>query len=199
MTDGRLAVSLLGPMRVTSASAELPLGTPQQRGLLALLALRGAAVTVDEAVTALWGAEPPASARGTVRTYIARLRQTLTVDGRAVVRRAGTGYLLDADLVTVDTSLFRQLVEEARSTGTALPRSRWRSCVALSVCGPVPRSAASAVSSPQRSAPGSAKPGAVPGSCCSISSSTSAGTGRWPPRSRPCWPTIPWTAASRNC
>jgi DNA-binding SARP family transcriptional activator len=122
VTDGRLAVSLLGPMRVTSASAELPLGTPQQRGLLALLALRGAAVTVDEAVTALWGAEPPASARGTVRTYIARLRQTLTVDGKAVVRRAGTGYLLDADLVTVDTSLFRQLVEEARSHRHRAPR-----------------------------------------------------------------------------
>ena len=68
---------MFGEVGASAGGVDLPLGTPQQRGLLALLLLRDAPVAIDAAVDALWGDQPPRSARGTVRTYAARLRQVL--------------------------------------------------------------------------------------------------------------------------
>ncbi|WP_250004582.1 AfsR/SARP family transcriptional regulator [Actinoplanes sp. M2I2] len=122
MTIQRLEVSLLGSVRVARAAADLSLGSPQQRGLLALMALRGTPVDVDEAVSALWGTQPPVSARGTVRTYVARLRRILTVDQAPVLRRAGSGYLLDTELAPADTTAFHAETAQARLTRHSDPQ-----------------------------------------------------------------------------
>src|SRR5689334_16991560 len=102
--------ALLGPVRAFAGSAELPLGTPQQRGLLALLLLRDAPVPIDDLVDALWGEHPPRSAHSTVRTYVARLRQVLA-DG-VVLHHSAAGYRLERGDVQLDTADFGRLVDQ---------------------------------------------------------------------------------------
>ncbi|SFE50952.1 DNA-binding transcriptional activator of the SARP family [Actinoplanes philippinensis] len=107
--------SLLGPVAALTGSADLPVGTPQQRGLLALLLLRDAPVPIDDIVDALWGERPPASARSTVRTYASRLRQTLAGAGPdgPLLHRTAAGYRLDRRAATLDTVEFTGLLDRA--------------------------------------------------------------------------------------
>ncbi|AGL16666.1 BTAD domain-containing putative transcriptional regulator [Actinoplanes sp. N902-109] len=105
--------TLLGPIRALTGPAELPLGTPQQRGLLALLLLQDRPVPIDAIVDALWGDRPPASARSTVRTYSSRLRQTLARPGAPgpVLHRTAAGYRLDRGAATLDVTEFLDLLD----------------------------------------------------------------------------------------
>ena len=60
---GAVEVSLLGPVEATRSGRAVDLGGPQQRALLALLALRaGRVVPVEALVDRLWPERPPASA-----------------------------------------------------------------------------------------------------------------------------------------
>src|ERR1700752_5082049 len=73
---------VLGDLHASRGGRALDLGSPQQRGILALLLLRaGTLVSAEELIDRMWGANPPTSARVTVRTYISRLRRSLD-DGR---------------------------------------------------------------------------------------------------------------------
>ncbi|GAB7046551.1 AfsR/SARP family transcriptional regulator [Catenuloplanes indicus] len=76
--------AVLGPVRAWVGGAELDLGSPQQRGIMAMLAVReGAMVTTDEMIAGMWGDAPPRTALTTMRTYICRQR--------AMIERAGAG------------------------------------------------------------------------------------------------------------
>src|ERR1700761_7961125 len=80
--DPRLSAKLwfevLGPVRAWHDGAELDLGSPQQRAVLAILLLsRGWQVPRDVLIDAIWGEAPPRAAPGTIRTYISRLRRCL--------------------------------------------------------------------------------------------------------------------------
>ncbi|AGZ44151.1 AfsR/SARP family transcriptional regulator [Actinoplanes friuliensis] len=111
--------TLLGPVRVITDAGDVALGTPQQRGLLALLLLRNTPVPIADVVDALWGERPPASAHGTVRTYAARLRHILA-GGEAELVRSASGYHLERNGAGVDTDDFDRLVgaaREARASG----------------------------------------------------------------------------------
>lgn len=78
--------ALLGPVRAWRDGAEVHLGGPQQRAVLAVLPLRaGGHVTVGDLIRALW----EGTAAGTVRTYVHRLRRLLC--GDQVIRSAGHG------------------------------------------------------------------------------------------------------------
>ncbi|MET9789592.1 AfsR/SARP family transcriptional regulator [Streptomyces canus] len=112
--------SVLGPVRVQRAGAEVALGGPQERGLLALLLVRaGQPVAVSEIVTVLWGARPPRSAVNVVRRHVGSLRRLMEPGlpvravGRWLARDAG-GYLWTADAESLDLLRFRRLREEAR-------------------------------------------------------------------------------------
>jgi hypothetical protein len=68
--DQTVTVSILGPLDAKRGGQEIDLGTPQQRALLALLAVRrGEVVPVDVIVDTLWSRAPPPSAGKTVQTY----------------------------------------------------------------------------------------------------------------------------------
>ena len=68
---------VLGELHASRGGHALRLGSPQQRGILALLLLRaGKLVSAEELIDRMWGANPPISARVTVRTYISRLRRS---------------------------------------------------------------------------------------------------------------------------
>ena len=70
------------------------LGRRQERLLLALLTLEpGRHLSIDRLVDLIWDDQPPASARGAIHTYVARLRTALKPYGVTISGQA-TGYLL---------------------------------------------------------------------------------------------------------
>src|SRR5689334_19385380 len=69
---------LLGPLDVASGETILDLGAPKQRAVLAvLLANRGAVVSVDAIVDAVWGDDPPTSVAASLQAYVSNLRRIL--------------------------------------------------------------------------------------------------------------------------
>ncbi|GII52744.1 hypothetical protein Pth03_11330 [Planotetraspora thailandica] len=106
--------NVLGPVRAWREGAELDLGSPQQRAVLAVLLFHGGAlVTLDELVAAIWDDEPPRTAVGTTRTYVHRLRRVLERDpGKpTLLRSAGGGYAINSR--TVDLHDFQQRLDAA--------------------------------------------------------------------------------------
>ncbi|MFE6195931.1 BTAD domain-containing putative transcriptional regulator [Streptomyces sp. NPDC057838] len=113
--------SVLGPVRVWAAGAELSTGPRQQRIVLAaLLARAGHPVSQGELVGLLWDEDPPRSAANAVHRYVGALRRLLEPElparapGRRLVRRAG-GYLLRVGPDELDLTAFRRLVRQARA------------------------------------------------------------------------------------
>ncbi|MEU9081786.1 BTAD domain-containing putative transcriptional regulator [Streptomyces sp. NPDC048357] len=108
--------SVLGAVQARRGDAPLPLGSPQQRALLAMLLLRrNDVVDLDEIVDGLWGEELPRTAVGTVRSHVYRLRRTL---GPRITTH-GQGYLLDSGPGALDLDVFEQLVADARACTAA--------------------------------------------------------------------------------
>jgi DNA-binding SARP family transcriptional activator len=71
-----LSFAVLGPMTVRRGVADLPVGSPQQQAMLAVLLLNaGRSVPLLTLVDALWGDVPPDAATTTVRTYAWRWRR----------------------------------------------------------------------------------------------------------------------------
>ena len=122
-----LEIRLLGPVEALVDGVPVELGPPQQRTLLALLALNaGVAVRLTTIEDALWEDGPPRSATKVVQTYVSRLRKLL---GAESIHFGAAGYTLDAS-VTVDALRFRELVDR-RQLSQAL--ALWRG-PALSDC-----------------------------------------------------------------
>jgi DNA-binding SARP family transcriptional activator len=103
-----IEIRVLGPLQALVDGKQVDLGSPQQRTLLALLALHaGTPVRLGAIEDALWQGEQPRSATKLVQTYVSRLRKLLGVNS---IQFASSGYLLDAG-VTVDALRFRDLLE----------------------------------------------------------------------------------------
>jgi len=103
-----IEIRLLGPLHALVDGERVDLGAPQQRTLLALLALHaGTPVRLGAIEDALWEGEQPRSATKLVQTYVSRLRKLL---GAQSIQLASSGYLLDAG-VTVDALRFREFIE----------------------------------------------------------------------------------------
>lgn len=115
--------TLHGPVRAWRGSAELPLGTPQQRATLALLLLQnGKPMTMDEITDALRGEVLPARPSATIRTYSHRLRRLLAADARdRVIAVDGGSYRIEVDPLAVDVGRF---CEEVARADTALEEGR---------------------------------------------------------------------------
>jgi len=90
-----LEFRLLGPVEAIADSASLDLGGPKQRAVLALLLLHANEVLARERlIDDLWGDDPPATARETLKAYVGRLRKAISVeDASARLRSCGGGYL----------------------------------------------------------------------------------------------------------
>ncbi|MFC0598394.1 AfsR/SARP family transcriptional regulator [Streptomyces palmae] len=119
---GPLRFRVLGPVHAWRGDTELDLGSPQQRAVLAVLALRaGRAVSIDELLGALWE-DPPAQAVPVLRTYVSRLRRVLEVDRAhpTVLLSAGNGYVLRLPAGSLDVEVFEERLaaaERARAEG----------------------------------------------------------------------------------
>lgn len=113
--------ALLGPLEVRDDEGEvLDLGGSQPRTLLAVLvAARGRAVPTDSLIDAVWGETPPASAPGTLQTYISRLRRVLEPhrrprDPARVLVSDPQGYRLVVVPEAVDAARFESLADSGR-------------------------------------------------------------------------------------
>ncbi|MGW4648649.1 AfsR/SARP family transcriptional regulator [Kitasatospora sp. NPDC004289] len=147
-------ISLLGPVRAWIGGHEIPLGSPQQRAVLTMLAAQpGGPVSIPELVDGVWGDRPPPQAVAAVRTYMSRLRAVLEPVKEmpsSAARIVGTsdGYALLLPREAIDLHLFEdtlaeawsaQSVGDARATAQAVTAALdlWRGGQALaSVTGP---------------------------------------------------------------
>ncbi|MBB4747459.1 DNA-binding SARP family transcriptional activator [Actinoplanes lobatus] len=97
--------------------------------MLAMLLLRpGRIVGVGELTEAVWGAEPPATARGQLQTCVSRLRRILP-DGVILTDPAGYGIRVDPG--DLDSAEFLRLVEEARTAAPERARTAYRAALDL--------------------------------------------------------------------
>nr|WP_062340978.1 AfsR/SARP family transcriptional regulator [Herbidospora sakaeratensis] len=124
--SGQLRFAVLGPVRAWRDDAELDLGTPLQRSILAMLLLReGRAVTPNELIDAVWGEEAPPRALGALRTYVSRLRTALEPDRSPrtppqLLTSVGKGYALRLPDDAFDLARFEKAAhacESARKAG----------------------------------------------------------------------------------
>ncbi|MFI9387272.1 BTAD domain-containing putative transcriptional regulator [Kutzneria sp. NPDC052558] len=115
-----LAVRLLGPPRATLDGHELPLGSPRQRALFAVLAMRANEVVyTEELIDSVWGEQLPGGPTGGVHTYVARLRRVLE-PGRTrrspgrILESHRAGYRLNMPADGVDVVQFERRRERGR-------------------------------------------------------------------------------------
>ncbi|MFI7123151.1 BTAD domain-containing putative transcriptional regulator [Amycolatopsis sp. NPDC049868] len=116
----RLQLDLFGPVRAWRGGQEIVLGSAQRRTLLAVLALQAnQVVTRSELIDAIWGEKAPASANGSIYTYVSSLRSALDPDrtrreAAEVLASTGSGYCLRVDAESIDVVRFENLRERAR-------------------------------------------------------------------------------------
>lgn len=95
-------VRLLGPVEVRLDGDVVDLGPAKHRCVLAALAVQPErAVPASVLVERVWGADPPASALGTLYCYLTRLRKT-----GVVISKSSRGYRLDTAPDQVDLHRF---------------------------------------------------------------------------------------------
>ena len=110
-----VVLRLLGPVEVLASGAWSAPDKPQQRLVMALLALRaGQVVPVDELIDGVWDDDPPRSARASLQALITRLRQMLAAVPGSRLERCGDGYRLVIDPRRVDVYEFRWLARNGR-------------------------------------------------------------------------------------
>jgi predicted ATPase/DNA-binding SARP family transcriptional activator len=111
---------ILGPVEVRVDGRAARLGAPKQRALLARLLLsRGAVVSRDQLVDAVWGDEPPESSAAALQVYVHGLRRAL---GAERIERHGSGYQVHLARGELDLERFDTLVaraEQALAAGDA--------------------------------------------------------------------------------
>ncbi|WP_143676119.1 AfsR/SARP family transcriptional regulator, partial [Streptomyces milbemycinicus] len=109
---------LLGPVGIWLGEQGLGPTAAQQRSVLAMLLLEpGRVVSVDRLVMAVWGEDPPGSARNAVQVQISKLRRILAALPDTELSTSAQGYCLTVDQERVDLHRFRELVREARTVG----------------------------------------------------------------------------------
>lgn len=115
---------LLGPFAARHQGRPVLLGSRrQERCLLAVLLLHpGRAVPTDRLIDLLWDADPPASARATVHTYVGRLRAALRPYALSVETRH-EGYAVEQGPHRIDAQEFTALVGQAADARSPVERT----------------------------------------------------------------------------
>jgi SARP family transcriptional regulator, regulator of embCAB operon len=91
-----LQFGVLGPLQMSIDDVVVPLGTPKQRAVLAMLVInRNRPVGVESLITALWDESPPPGVRASLHSYVPNLRKLITgvgIDPGSVLAAAPPGY-----------------------------------------------------------------------------------------------------------
>lgn len=117
---------MLGTVEAHAADGPVDLGHARQKATLAiLLAEAGRVVHADRLIDRLWADAAPRSAKETLYGYLSRLRSSLSTGG-VTIGRAGGGYLLDIDPLSVDMHLFTDLAARADAADEPAAAARLR-------------------------------------------------------------------------
>lgn len=118
---GPVQIQIMGPVRVVQAEREIWTGGAREQAVLASLVLdANRVVSVDRLIGAIWGGEPPASARSQVAICVSRLRRALSVVGLdKAIDTASPGYLIRLDEQTADWLRFGSLTARAAAKAAA--------------------------------------------------------------------------------
>ncbi|MFC0439003.1 BTAD domain-containing putative transcriptional regulator [Kutzneria buriramensis] len=109
--------SLLGDVRADLDGHAVDVGPARQRCVLAVLLVdANYPVSIDQFAERVWSGALPHRVRGTLSSYVSRLRQALAGAPEVTIARHLGGYLLTVDQQAVDLYQFRTLVDQARST-----------------------------------------------------------------------------------
>jgi DNA-binding SARP family transcriptional activator/tetratricopeptide (TPR) repeat protein len=114
---------LLGPLETVIDDKPVIIAASRQQVALALLLLEaGHVVSMERIVDALWGEEPPRTARSQVQITISGLRRLL---GGSVIMTRLTGYLIEASPECIDLVRFEGLLASGKSAaGQRLDEAR---------------------------------------------------------------------------
>lgn len=108
-------VRILGPLEVLVDGAQIDLGSPRQRAVLARLVINpGEAIGIDRLIDDLWPGNVPDSARHALHVYLSNLRGVLGPNRERLVRR-GSGYLFSIGPEELDAKRFTRLLNDGRS------------------------------------------------------------------------------------
>jgi DNA-binding SARP family transcriptional activator len=101
-----IGFGVLGPLQMTVDGAAVPLGTPKQRAVLAVLVMnRNRPVGIESLITAAWEQWPPSEARASLHSYISNLRKLLG-ESRSMLVNAPPGYRLSVADTACDIGRF---------------------------------------------------------------------------------------------
>src|SRR5690625_4616766 len=104
----RVEVRLIGTIEVVRDGIPTPLAGKGVGALLVMLALAAdRPVPVDTLARAIWDDDPPERIRGSLQTYVGRLRRII---GAEAIRTESTGYRLALPAESVDLQRFTRLV-----------------------------------------------------------------------------------------
>ncbi len=112
---------LLGNLEVSVDDAPVDVGGTQPRTVLAMLLVAGGRVVPAESIIdALWGEAPPASAAGTLQSYVSRLRRALVPGGARgeaarILAWDPPGYRLVIAPGALDAHRFETLADQGRA------------------------------------------------------------------------------------
>ncbi|MDH2426303.1 BTAD domain-containing putative transcriptional regulator [Sphaerisporangium sp. TRM90804] len=107
---------ILGPLDVSAGSHRLDLGGIRQQIVLAVLLLdANRVVTIGRLMEALYGDDPPTTARAQVQICISSLRRLFATAGSPnVIVTQSLGYTLQVPADDIDVQRFQNLVQRAR-------------------------------------------------------------------------------------
>lgn len=111
-SQSRVRCSILGPLEVRVGDEAVRISAAKERLLLALLLCRvNQAVGSGQLIDALWGTEPPRTARKNLQVYLSALRRKV---GNRITFQ-GWGYSFHATPEELDVLAFRKLAEAGRT------------------------------------------------------------------------------------
>jgi DNA-binding SARP family transcriptional activator/ABC-type oligopeptide transport system substrate-binding subunit/DNA-binding beta-propeller fold protein YncE len=113
-------IRVLGDLELVQDDRRVPLGSHQQRAVLAMLVLHaGEVVGAERLIDGLWEEAPPPTAAKTLQVYISRLRKALASgeagpDPNGSIVTRDHGYALRVDPEAIDLAVFQRLLEAGR-------------------------------------------------------------------------------------
>jgi DNA-binding SARP family transcriptional activator len=123
--QGDVRFAILGAVRAWRDDAELGLGQPKQRAVLAALLVReGIQVTLENLIDDVWGDEAPTTSPQAIRNYIYQLRLILGRSGTAHIKSVGGGYVLATNPQRCDMTQFTHLVSQARQARSGVDAAK---------------------------------------------------------------------------
>lgn len=108
--DSGSVYQLMGPLRVTVGRRDLTPSPYKLRVILAVLLFQAnRTVSVETLTEAVWGDDPPRTARQALRVYVSQLRRVLENCPNATLNTRAPGYQLEVSHGSIDLHLFTEL------------------------------------------------------------------------------------------